>query len=657
MNTNIVNDITDIYFGQIVVSEALDPVGKEDGDVDNDGKKNTKSDQYLLNRRKAVGKAISTQEAKEVKRWWDDDGDGSGYEKGEVGGKFKKKKKEVKEGFSNWREDLSEVMSTIEKEENDEEIVEKKVKNNIKINPSMGEAVEGLGGTLLEMTEIEDFEEVFDELSESDIFFLTDDLIEEVVEEVFEECLQEGYNIFEIENVLLESLEVSSALLNEAKVTYGHDTDVKSDRLEKVKSAVKKVGKGILRGAGYVAGAAVRGAKAVGRELGAGYKRGRYGSGGSSDSDSSSRSSSSDGQSRVTQGRGSSRPGLLGRIGSALKKGLRRIIHKGAKAVERGAGSVARRTADNDGVRTPSPRSGIGKGKKIEVTGSKASKVTQGKGKPKTVEQEEPIKKVSVKDVSTTPKKTEVKTGQPGPERKALPPSQSSSRREKAVAKAASKAQGSTSPGVRVAGAGGVSPLATTKKSAETYSKPASGAPKRPARKTKVTAATPATQKPKTKTSKLDSLLADIRKEEFELDEKTLTSAETEKKEKLVKSMKDKTADFENRYPGRGKEVMYATATKIAKKVAEQMNNKLEGEMIDERRREEKGTPRKPRNPAFELVAKSMGSNRLGVQPRGVKKVPGQKPPVAGEYGGPVSPQKKLEMGKTTKTEIGSRFD
>jgi len=43
-------------------------------------------------------------------------------------------------------------------------------------------------------------------------------------------------------------------------------------------------------------------------------------------------------------------------------------------------------------------------------------------------------------------------------------------------------------------------------------------------------------------------------------------------------------------------------------------------ENIMERRREDKGTPRKPRNKAFELVAKSMGSGRLGVQPRGEKK-------------------------------------
>jgi hypothetical protein len=38
--------------------EALDPVGQEDDDIDNDGKKNTKSDKYLLNRRKVRSKVI-----------------------------------------------------------------------------------------------------------------------------------------------------------------------------------------------------------------------------------------------------------------------------------------------------------------------------------------------------------------------------------------------------------------------------------------------------------------------------------------------------------------------------------------------------------------------------------------------------------------------
>ena len=297
-------------------------------------------------------------EKKKIHRWWDDDGDNIGYEPGEVSDTFKRKKKSVKEGFSNWRQDLSEVIGDVKKNDKSEDVkvTERKIKNNVKIHPTLDEAVEQLGGTLLEMTEIEDFEGVFDELSESDIFFLTDDLIEGVVEEVFIESIQEGYDIFEIENTLLESLDVSSALLNEAKVTYGHDTDVKSDRLEKVKSAVKKVGKGILRGAGYVAGAAVRGAKAVGREFGSGYKRGRYGSGGSSGSDSSSSPTytQSDSNSDSTDS-GSSKPGLLSRIGSALKRGLKKVVAKGARAVSRGARNVARKMEDK-GKKAESPK-------------------------------------------------------------------------------------------------------------------------------------------------------------------------------------------------------------------------------------------------------------------------------------------------------------
>jgi hypothetical protein len=46
-------------------TEALDPVGKEDDDVDNDGKKNTKSDQYLKNRRAKVAAAIGKKKVKE----------------------------------------------------------------------------------------------------------------------------------------------------------------------------------------------------------------------------------------------------------------------------------------------------------------------------------------------------------------------------------------------------------------------------------------------------------------------------------------------------------------------------------------------------------------------------------------------------------------
>ena len=43
------------------IAEKLDPVGKEDGDIDNDGDQD-KTDDYLLNRRKVVAKAIKKDE-------------------------------------------------------------------------------------------------------------------------------------------------------------------------------------------------------------------------------------------------------------------------------------------------------------------------------------------------------------------------------------------------------------------------------------------------------------------------------------------------------------------------------------------------------------------------------------------------------------------
>jgi len=48
-------------------------------------------------------------------------------------------------------------------------------------------------------------------------------------------------------------------------------------------------------------------------------------------------------------------------------------------------------------------------------------------------------------------------------------------------------------------------------------------------------------------------------------EERHMTPDEMSKREKIVKSMKP-VSDWENRYPGRGKEVMYATATKQAMK-------------------------------------------------------------------------------------------
>ena len=68
-------DVKDPNQRRMMKVEGMDPVGKEDGDINNDGKKDG-TDKYLANRRKAIGKAIA------------------------------KKRGRVKEGFSAWRIEL-----------------------------------------------------------------------------------------------------------------------------------------------------------------------------------------------------------------------------------------------------------------------------------------------------------------------------------------------------------------------------------------------------------------------------------------------------------------------------------------------------------------------------------------------------------------------
>jgi len=58
-----------------------------------------------------------------------------------------------KESFSNWRTDLSEVMTD---EIDSKPVKEKKINNKIKINPKLGEAVEALGGEIIEMVEVDE---------------------------------------------------------------------------------------------------------------------------------------------------------------------------------------------------------------------------------------------------------------------------------------------------------------------------------------------------------------------------------------------------------------------------------------------------------------------------------------------------------------------
>ena len=230
--------------------------------------------------------------------------------------------------------------------------------------------------------------------------------IEEIVEEVFAEAQEEGQDLDVFESVLCESIDVSMMLLNEvtspAKVnaarlknkaaaargegqsagrdagaearkrlssgSSGSGSSSRAEKLAKVKAAVKKVGAavkaGVKKAAPVVRKAAVKSAEVAGKAAGhaknlakdmgsaakKGYKSTQSASSSSSDSDSSS-SSSSGGSSSSSGGSSSGmtrpvakkKPGLLSRIGSKLKSGLKKAVGKTARAVSRGARNVARK--------------------------------------------------------------------------------------------------------------------------------------------------------------------------------------------------------------------------------------------------------------------------------------------------------------------------
>ena len=239
------------------MKEALDPVGKEDADIDNDGDVD-KSDKYLGKRRKAIAKAMKkkmsegvrdldsekgTKERKErlekkrgmkvddhpeykkeeVEEVVEGDGDPCWDSHKQVGMKKKGNRmvpncvpKTKNESFSNWRNDLIEIAPM--KDEKEKEIKEKKVNNKITINPKLGEeVVSELGGTLIEMVEYDEFDGM--------------------VEGVYFELQEEGY----VEDDIEEALEW---VLTEARVTYGSDTESpRQQMMKKAKGRLKFLGR------------------------------------------------------------------------------------------------------------------------------------------------------------------------------------------------------------------------------------------------------------------------------------------------------------------------------------------------------------------------------------------------------------------------------
>ena len=324
------------------MGEGLDPVGQEDADIDNDGDTD-KSDKYLHKRRKAISKAMKRRmkEEKElseitkmgihaphevpsgnlkglVKKAMkridaDNDGDVDKDDPKEKGmGEFvpspdgkKKIRTKMSESRSNWRHDLSEVMVD---DVDSKQIKEKNVKNKIKINPKLGEAIELLGGTLIEMVELEEETpaEKIDRISKENVAKRaalakkekekraksTADFqahkkevlakggrpvdaldswqkkkmnkeevdINDIIESVYDELIEEGYSQDEVEygidvalNTLEEGYYDSAVAASKAKSQVSLKDRVKSAAKKAIVGGARAVGKAVKAGAASAA--------------------------------------------------------------------------------------------------------------------------------------------------------------------------------------------------------------------------------------------------------------------------------------------------------------------------------------------------------------------------------------------------------------------
>jgi hypothetical protein len=423
----------------------------------------------------------------------------------------------VKEGFSNWREDLSEVVSAIDKDKNDRKITEKKVNNKIKINPNIGEAIEELGGTLLEMIEIDE--------------------VDYIVESVYDELLEEGYDEDDIE----EALEYA---LTEATVTYGHDTDGPVEKKKGTRHLVKAVG----RLARQKLSSKVRGAKSA--------------------------------------------------AASVIASGARKVA-KGALGVARKMEGDKKPSTAHTKSRSASTYRGAGVGTKERVSsGSYTAPSKSASPKPKAQKIEDPWS-----GSATTPPKA---------------------KKQESI-----KTKTTTSKSQRkqlyrdiLADVSGISDEER----------------RRAAAKRKQTTGTT--------------------NEEYVV-EKTLTSAETKEKERIVKSMKDRAADFEKRYPGRGKEVMYATATKMAKRIAESYIDeaKLPRSEKKSKKAEKLAGPKRPKHlvqlDLDQAALREVGKKRLKDPETGKKKTTKVEPAKINVKGSGGETVRTVSTGDFHKEKLG----
>jgi len=382
MNLRDLPDMSDaLKTVQMYEKKKLDPVGKEDGDIDNDGDKD-KTDSYLLNRRKTVTKALGKKThlcAKMVKK------EGKEYQT------IPEQHTMLEDGTVTHYDitDGETILENVPVEELEILIAEAHEHFD---NYDKNAEVLGEGYGKKKKMKKEAFYFTDEEIADMDEI---DEATDEELIDFFVEMIQE---LAEDEDDLLEICEALEEveMLAEVSDKY-YDSAVKSSkaaakanrpsRVERMKSAAKAAGSKLKAGAKAAGSAAKKGIKAAGKSVAsnAGKAVGEFqaarikqkraamsrpekkkeapkssssddGTGGKLDallaktrgtSSSSSSSSGGGGESSSSAPAKKKGPGLLRRIGSAVKKGLKKAVGKTARAVSSGSGKLASRLGED----------------------------------------------------------------------------------------------------------------------------------------------------------------------------------------------------------------------------------------------------------------------------------------------------------------------
>ena len=384
MNLRDLPDMSDaLKTVQMYEKKKLDPVGKEDGDIDNDGDKD-KTDSYLLNRRKTVTKALGKKThlcAKMVKK------EGKEYQT------IPEQHTMLEDGTVTHYDitDGETILENVPVEELEILIAEAHEHFD---NYDKNAEVLGEGYGKKKKMKKEAFYFTDEEIADMDEI---DEATDEELIDFFVEMIQE---LAEDEDDLLEICEALEEveMLAEVSDKY-YDSAVKSSkaaakanrpsRVERMKSAAKAAGSKLKAGAKAAGSAAKKGIKAAGKSVAAnaGKAVGTFqanrikakraelskkdapkkeapkssssdddGTGGKLDallsktrgtSSSSSSSSGGGGESSSSAPAKKKGPGLLRRIGGAVKKGLKKAVGKTARAVSSGSGKLASRLGED----------------------------------------------------------------------------------------------------------------------------------------------------------------------------------------------------------------------------------------------------------------------------------------------------------------------